>query len=225
MPLAALASLFDSPVAVHAMTDFAHAEPLRGLEKEHVARAVPKRRMEFAAGRTCARRALASLGVESTSLPARPDRSVAWPSGVVGAITHTDGFAAAAVARAGEVVGVGLDAEVRDRVHESLWPRVARPSEIEWIRSGEEEATNRAVRLFSAKEAFYKAQHALSGAYLGFHDACYEEDDDAQRQRQSRFRIRLDTDVPALVGFGRDFGGRWLEVGSLVLTALVIRRR
>lgn len=34
-----------------------------------------------------------------------------WPDGVVGSMTHCDGYRAAAVAHAGEVLGVGIDAE------------------------------------------------------------------------------------------------------------------
>lgn len=80
-------------------------------ETEHVRSAVPTRRREFATVRRCAREALASLGVPP--VPLLPGRCGAprWPGGVVGSMTHCDGYRAAAVAPVGTVAGLGIDAE------------------------------------------------------------------------------------------------------------------
>jgi 4'-phosphopantetheinyl transferase EntD len=39
------------------------------------------------------------------------DRTPVWPDGVVGSITHTGDFAAAAVAWAADIAGLGIDSE------------------------------------------------------------------------------------------------------------------
>ena len=66
----------------------AEAAVLRGpgresdlLEGEHEAirRAAPARRREFAAGRACARHALAALGVGAVAVPQAKDRAPLWP--------------------------------------------------------------------------------------------------------------------------------------------------
>ncbi len=46
-------------------------------------------------------------------LPIRPDsdRVPQWPAGVVGSMTHCEGYRAAAVARSDELTGIGIDAE------------------------------------------------------------------------------------------------------------------
>ena len=62
---------------------------LHPAEAEHVARAVPKRVAEFAAGRTCARAALAEFGVREFTLRAATDRQPLWPERFIGSITHT----------------------------------------------------------------------------------------------------------------------------------------
>src|SRR5687768_1275114 len=74
-------------------------------------RAVESRRRDFTAGRVCARRAMADLGLPTVPVPSADDRSPVWPADVVGTITHTRGYAAAAAARAAEVRSVGMDAE------------------------------------------------------------------------------------------------------------------
>ncbi|MBN1173619.1 MAG: 4'-phosphopantetheinyl transferase, partial [Micromonosporaceae bacterium] len=83
-PLVASAELFHDPPDARMLPEEA---PL-------VARAVPRRRAEFTTGRHCARLALASLGVEPAAILAGPDRAPRWPAGIVGTITHCDGYRA-----------------------------------------------------------------------------------------------------------------------------------
>ncbi|MEV5463347.1 hypothetical protein AB0L17_35085 [Streptomyces cellulosae] len=96
-PLVAVAESFGDP---------AHA-PLLGAESGIVAGAVGKRRREFATVRWCARRALTDLGIAPVPILTGEGGAPAWPDGVVGSMTHCDGYRAAAVAHAGEVRGVG----------------------------------------------------------------------------------------------------------------------
>jgi len=70
--------------------------------------AIPKRRIEFALGRRCARESMMRLGVEGARRlpvlrhgPRRPH----WPEGLVGAITHSGDRAAAAVGWAVSAAG------------------------------------------------------------------------------------------------------------------------
>lgn len=80
-------------------------------EEALVANAVAKRRSEFATARRCAREALARLGMPPAPILSGPKREPQWPVDVVGSITHCEGYRAAAVARAGDVRALGIDAE------------------------------------------------------------------------------------------------------------------
>ena len=73
-------------------------------EEALLARAVQKRRREFATGRHCARSALGALGVGPAPILPGQAGAPQWPSGIVGSITHCAGYRAAAVARASEVL-------------------------------------------------------------------------------------------------------------------------
>src|ERR1700720_1454604 len=73
--------------------------------------ATQKRQREFLAGRWCAKQALQCLGAGSTHVAIAEDRAPIWPGGVVGSITHTGDFAAAAVAWAADVAALGIDSE------------------------------------------------------------------------------------------------------------------
>ncbi|WP_423832395.1 hypothetical protein [Streptomyces manipurensis] len=70
-----------------------------------------RRRAQFATARACARRALAGLGREPVALLPGPGGAPQWPSGVVGSITHCEGYRAAVAAPAGVVAALGIDAE------------------------------------------------------------------------------------------------------------------
>ena len=144
-------------------------------EAVYLGRAVPKRVGEFAAGRLCARRALAEFGIIGFPLRVAADRQAVWPHSMVGSITHTEGFCAAVVAKRAHIAALGLDTELVGRVNLEIWPRICGPGEIAWIESLPAVAQAAAAALiFSAKEAFYKCQYPLTRRILDFHDVWVE---------------------------------------------------
>jgi 4'-phosphopantetheinyl transferase EntD len=145
---------------------------LLAAEATYVGRAVPKRVQEFAAGRLCARRALAEFGIVDFPIRAAEDRQPIWPDAFVGSITHTEGYGAAVVAERRRIHALGLDSEIVGRVKVPLWASICTQSEIAWLRSlpAPEQAVA-ATLIFSAKEAFYKCQYPLTRERLNFLDA------------------------------------------------------
>jgi len=144
-------------------------------ESVSIARAVQKRVQEFAAGRLCARRALAEIGITGFPLRAGPDRVPQWPEAAVGSITHTAGYCAAVAAARRRYLALGLDAEVVCDLKQALWPRICVPSEIQWLESIPAADRQAAASLiFSAKEAFYKCQFPLTRERLNFDDLCVQ---------------------------------------------------
>jgi 4'-phosphopantetheinyl transferase EntD len=144
-------------------------------EASFVSRAVEKRVREFAAGRCCARRALAEFGIDNFPVKVAADRRPLWPDGMVGSITHTTGFCAAVLASRQRLAGVGIDSEVIGDVHDGILPRICVPAEAAWIASlPAAERPAAAALIFAAKEAFYKCQYPLAREKLGFRDARVE---------------------------------------------------
>lgn len=140
-------------------------------EARYVEKAVVKRRLEFAAGRRCARLALAGLGVTPGPILPGEDRAPRWPSGIIGSITHSGAYCAAAVGWTAQFRGIGIDAEQLGAVDPSLWPTICSAGELAWLRvQPEEERAALATKFFCAKEAFYKCQYTVTGRWLDFHD-------------------------------------------------------
>ena len=70
-------------------------------ELASVSRAVRKRRLEFDTVRHCARQALGELGYSPAPLLKGEWGEPQWPKGIVGSMTHCQGYRAAAVALVG----------------------------------------------------------------------------------------------------------------------------
>jgi 4'-phosphopantetheinyl transferase EntD len=144
--------------------------PLFPEEAAVVSRAVEKRRREFALGRECARRALASLGVPAAPLLPGKNRVPVWPQAIVGSITHCDGYCAAAVGPVASFSAIGIDAEVHRPLSASIIKMIARPEERLDLQTLPRNGINWECVLFSAKEAVFKAWYPLTNTWLEFSD-------------------------------------------------------
>ena len=185
-----------------------------------VARAVEKRRREFTTGRACAREALAQLGEPHQPIPPGPRGEPLWPAGVVGSITHCDGYRACAVARDADLLSIGVDAERNEPLPEGLLGDIALPDEQGMLQrlAHEDPAVCWDRLLFSAKETVYKAWYPLARRWLGFEDAIVALDRVARTYSAHLL-------VPGPVVEGREltgFRGRWVADGGLLLTAIAL---
>lgn len=150
-------SLFTAPVAVEIATHSDYFAPIATDEAPYAERMAPRRRQEFAAGRACAHRALRRIDADHEPIRMGHRRDPIWPVGIVGSITHCEGFCAAVVARGGPVAGLGIDAEVARQLDAET---------RDTILGAEEQAAMRHLPLpdglwatvgFAAKEALFKA--------------------------------------------------------------------
>ena len=92
---------------------------------------------------------------------------------MVGSITHTTSFRAAAVAPRSLVASIGIDAEPNEPLPDGVEDVVTVPGEPEMLAALARAfpATHWGRVLFSAKESIYKAWYPLTGRWLGFEDA------------------------------------------------------
>lgn len=136
---------------------------------EFLQNAVPSRLAEFSAGRTAARNALAQLGKPQLAIPMQADRAPQWPNGLTGSISHCSGACMALVAETRDFAGIGLDLEPALPIAPELWSTILRPEELASLRELQKQDQGLEVlKVFSAKEAAYKAQYAVSQCLFGF---------------------------------------------------------
>lgn len=211
--------LVPDAVAVAASCEDVVDAQLYPEEEAVVTGAVEKRRREFETGRACARAALAQLGLPAQPIPVGLRGAPRWPVGVVGSITHCDGYRACAVARASDLVTIGIDAEPNRPLPDGLLADIALPSERQALQTLLRERPGICWDrlLFCMKETVYKAWFPLTERWLGFEEATIEIDPTG-----GSFSARLLVGGPVLDSAElRGFGGRWTARNGLLLAAVV----
>lgn len=136
---------------------------------------VAKRQTEYLAGRLCAHEALRLARGSGRFLPRGEDRAPVWPSGWVGAITHSDGWAAAVTGPSTQWAGLGLDVETLLELPRAsqLHEHILTPEEIQahWQILAPEHRGAYLSLAFSAKESLFKALYPLVGMRFYFQAA------------------------------------------------------
>src|SRR6201994_2037467 len=115
----ACAELYSDPPGLSPMPE---EEPL-------IERSVAKRRNEFSTVLYCARIALGELGFPPVPILKGDKGEPCWPDGVVGSLTHCEGFRGAVVGRRAEVRSVGIDAEPHGVLPKGVLDAVSLPAE------------------------------------------------------------------------------------------------
>jgi phosphopantetheine--protein transferase-like protein len=186
-------------------------------ERASIQSAIAKRQQEFGAGRSCARKAMAKLGIKETPLLKNPDGSADWPAGIVGAISHSTTWCGAAVAGKKEICEIGLDIETIDRVSMRIARKVLTPAETKWVNAGEEDAQKRLALLFSAKETVFKCVAPIYGKRLGFYDSVI-----TNVTEEHSFEVKLDKKISTVLPHRSTLTGRYFIHEGEVFTGMVL---
>ncbi|MFY7942520.1 MAG: 4'-phosphopantetheinyl transferase family protein [Burkholderiaceae bacterium] len=219
-PAPHIAALFPDGVAAYEMKGHCTADGLFDSERACLSTASPRRIKEFASGRLCARAALSELGLATAPVLAGPDRAPIWPTGFAGSITHTEDYCVAVAAKLKRCEpafrALGVDAEQVGAVTPDLWPQLMLNEEVRFLRHVSEAERNvKASLIFSAKEAFYKAQYPLTNGWINFDEVAVELGNNS-------FVVTIrNTELP-IATHALTFGGRFWVGSHEVVTALAI---
>lgn len=124
----------------------------------------------FILGRKASFLALSQIGVSAPVLRGDFDEPL-WPKGVVGSISHSGEFAICVVSKSSFISGIGIDIEcATNKIDPRIAKRICTGSEIEKLPQSEKERVEKLLKIFSAKEAYYKAVFPRLRKFLGFRD-------------------------------------------------------
>lgn len=214
-------SPFNNPMVAFALVSERDADgfTLHPLEEQALGEAVsPKRRKDFTLGRAAARRALEQVGFPVVSPVLRGEhREPLWPVGVVGSIAHGGGYGVAVAAWQQDIPAIGVDIQqVEERYTDELIARFADPDEFDWVLSDPALRTERAVRLFSAKESVFKALYPLRRVWFAF-DVAHLTPKEGELGFSAAVRLpalssgMIDMDVGISLFDGHVVSGAWLS--------------
>jgi 4'-phosphopantetheinyl transferase EntD len=208
--------LFPAGVVAFETREGASPDDLLPSEREYIARAVDTRVAEFAAGRLCARAGMEALGLAPAPIPSGKDRAPTWPAGIVGSITHTDDYCVAVVGEAKAFASLGVDAEAAGRLKPDLWHLTLHTEERKSLQGVEEAAARAAATVFfSAKEAFYKCQYALTRSWIGFEDVIV-------RLREGTFELTVVEESRPAFQIQKSWQGRYTADEALVIAGMAL---
>lgn len=188
-------------------------------EQALIAKAVPKRRREFAAGRLLARRMLAALGVPAQPLLRTEHGAVPWPASVQASISHCGPWVGVAMTTDPSIAGLGLDIEEAKPLEEKYWHVILTKEDMCHLESWPKETRQVvAKRMFAAKEAAYKAQYPTSGQFLPFSAMWI-----GVEQGLHAFTATFRQDA-APWSIGDVLQGRFAPMGDHVVTSVIAQR-
>jgi 4'-phosphopantetheinyl transferase EntD len=204
-----LRRLFPAGVIVEVATGAdENEESLYAEERALMSAMAPARRVEFAAGRNAARRALAQLEAPRVPLLRHgADRDIAWPAGITGSISHTKGLVAVACGRVVPGVrSVGLDVEQAGPLGDDIVSTICRPEELGALARQPPPLPSDWPRLlFAIKEAAYKAWFPVTRREISFQqmritldvtERCFEAEVDTNVAAGLRITGRFGWDEP-----------------------------
>jgi 4'-phosphopantetheinyl transferase EntD len=207
-----LSALFPTGVEVCFSATPSSAARLLPAEEAFTTDMVGKRHREFVHGRHCARRALEKLGAPPAAILKAEDRSPVWPAGIVGSISHSGEMAAAAVAYASELGGLGLDIESDEGLQPDVIAMVCRPEE-------QTDDGELAKLLFCAKEAIYKCIYPLVGTYVDFQEMSVTIHPHEGRFAAESHSKNIDPNLT------RSLQGKYQRVSGLLVTGVWLPKR
>jgi 4'-phosphopantetheinyl transferase EntD len=212
----AMASLLPAGVVTAAAYEPEWETSLLEAEEPFVAGATDRRRREFAAGRNCARRALAHLGVLDFPILAGEAREPLWPVGITGSITHGAGYCAAALAPIARVRSLGIDVAPNVPLPGEVHDLTCTPGELGRMTALAE--LDVPMLLFSAKESVYKAWYQIVGTWLDYLEVDVELD-----LRKGAFSARVLSPAAAgREGLPSSLAGRFTAAPRHIFTAVSV---
>lgn len=186
-----------------------------------IQRSVAKRQAEFLAGRLCARAALLQLDGTRATPGIGDDRAPVWPAHICGAITHSNGRAAALVAHKDQWQGLGIDLEnlLSTERAQRLAGEILTGPELQRMNAGPDADIALLVTLtFSVKESLFKALFPRVQKRFYFEHA-----EVLNWTPQGHVRLRLLTDLSPEWHHGRELDAQFCLFEGQLLSLVAIR--
>jgi 4'-phosphopantetheinyl transferase EntD len=141
------------------ITKFMSERDLTFAEQKIVSHAHPRRKLEFATGRWCARKVLRLIGSEPSDILISQTGAPSVPSGLLLSISHCQGLICAAASTDKSFIGIGTDVHhTMDIIEDEAWARICHRMDL--IDGCFPESNLSRILIFSAKEAAWKClQH------------------------------------------------------------------
>lgn len=160
---------------------------------------------------------LGDLGVAAQVIGKGPVGEPVWPDACVGSLSHTEAYAAAAVARDTACRALGVDVEADLPLPPDTDELILRDEERAQLDGARQRIPGADRLLFCAKECVHKAIHPLRKAWLDFQDVAIDLDAAA-----GRFAVRPVSELSRRAFDGLRADGRFVQREGHLLAVLAL---
>jgi 4'-phosphopantetheinyl transferase EntD len=147
-------------------------------EAAYIRNSIPERQVEFAAGRTCARRLLSQFGITPRAIPTGRWREPIWPALMSASLTHQDNHCIAVGGWQKDLSLIGIDLATVQPLDAASAELVCTSKEMAAMKCQKVRRSpiDRSKLIFSIKEAVYKCLFPLTKKVFDFVDVAVHFD-------------------------------------------------
>jgi enterobactin synthetase component D len=190
------------------------------LFPESLAKAVPKRKAEFLAGRIIVREAMSIMALPIKDIPIGMNRAPCWPEGVAGSITHSGNQVFCLLSKKNNGIGIDYEEIISDENVADIQCSIVSEEEVSLFSEISSDYNKVLTLAFSAKESLFKALYFSVRKYFDFLDVTIISFQDELSDDGSSLlglTLEVNTDLNEDIRKGRTFNVlyQWQDAGVL----------
>jgi enterobactin synthetase component D len=140
------------------------------LFPKSLAKAVPKRKADFLAGRIIVREAMEIMALPIIDIPIGMNRAPYWPKGVAGSITHRGDQVFCLLSEKNNSIGIDYEHLISDEDAADIQSSIVSKKEVSLLSEVSSDYNEVLTLAFSAKESLFKALYFSVKKYFNFLD-------------------------------------------------------
>jgi 4'-phosphopantetheinyl transferase EntD len=192
---------------------------------ESLAKAVPKRKAEFLAGRIVVREAMKIMALPMIDIPIGMNRAPCWPEGVVGSITHSGNQVFCILSKKNNAIGIDYEEVISGEDAANIQRSIVSEEEVSLFGEVNSDYNKVLTLAFSAKESLFKALYFSVRKYFDFLDVTIISFQDELSDDGSSLlglTLEVNTDLNEDIRKGRTFNVlyQWQDAGVLTFISI-----
>jgi enterobactin synthetase component D len=195
------------------------------LLPESLAKAVPKRKAEFLAGRIIVREAMRIMALPIIDIPIGMNRAPCWPEGVAGSITHSGNQVFCLLSKKNNGIGIDYEEIISGERATDIQRSIVSEEEVSLFGEVSSDYNKVLTLAFSAKESVFKALYFSVKKYFDFLDVTiisFQDKSSGDSSFLPSLTLEVNVDLNEDVRKGRTFKilYQWQDAGVLTFISV-----
>mgnify|MGYP006075486893 CR=1 FL=1 len=195
------------------------------LFPESLAKAVPKRKAEFLAGRIIVRETMKIMDLPTIDIPIDINRSPRWPKGLAGSISHSNNQVFCLLSKKNNAIGIDYEEIISGADVVDIERSIVREKEVCLLSEVSSDYNKVLTLAFSAKESLFKALYFSVRKYFYFLDTTiisFQDESSDDSSSLLSLTLEINVDFNENIRRGRTFKifYQWQDAGVLTFISV-----